>query len=103
MNLTQRAVIRYLDGTKAEATLTQWSMGQWAVFCSRQGIKFDPSEPGLLVLVMLRYQAWAELHRVRGPNAIVPSFDAWDMTVEEVETPDEPQEVFPTVTEPSDV
>lgn len=94
---TQRAIIEYRDGTQAEVTLTQWSIGQWAVFCARQRIKFDPEDPGLLMLVMLRYQSWAELHRSKGSGTIVPSFDAWDMTVDEIDLPDEPDEVFPTV------
>lgn len=98
---SQRAIVVYLDGTKVETTLTQWSLSQWAVFCARQKIPFNMEDPGLLALTMTRYAAWAEIHRNRGAGAIVPTFDTWDMTVDEVETPDEPDPVFPTQPEAS--
>lgn len=102
MNLqSQKLTVNFLDGTVKEVVATQWSMGQWAVFCSRQGIKFDLEDPGLLMLVMLRYQAWAEIHRVKGAGTVVPSFDVWDMTVDEVTTV-ESVDVFPTGTELSE-
>jgi hypothetical protein len=46
-----------------------------------------------MAVTMLRFQAFAELHR--DPGTKRPTFDAWDLTVAEVE-PEESPEVDPT-------
>lgn len=95
----QQVVIRYADGTEKPATLTQWSMGQFAQWSIRQGFDVDINNPGLMGVVMLRYQAYCELHR--DPNAVRPSFDKWDATVAEVDPVQEAEPVGPTGPEAS--
>jgi hypothetical protein len=97
---TQKVAVNYTDGTTKEVVLTQWAMSQWAVYCSRNGIHFDAKNPGLLALTMMRYQAWAEMHRAMGPNTIAPKYETWDFTVNSVDAIGEPEEVFPTKKEP---
>jgi hypothetical protein len=97
----QRVTVHYVDGTRADLTLTQWSIGQFGLWAARQGLKADMSSPGLLAITMLRFQAWAELHRTPRPGAGArPSFDTWDATVAEVE-PEGSAEVDPTQPAPS--
>jgi hypothetical protein len=63
--------------------LTQWAIGQFGVYAAMKGWKFDPTQPGLLGVTMLRYQAWCEKHRdTKGPR---PSYDVWDLTVDSVD------------------
>lgn len=96
---SQKVTITYQDGSRADAVLTQWSMGQFAQYASSKGWKVDLRDPGLLSLVMLRYQAYCEIHR--DPNKPRASFDKWDMTVQEVEPLDDPEQADPTNAEPS--
>jgi hypothetical protein len=90
----QKVVVHFADGSEKDVTLTQWSMGQFGQWAARQGLKVDLSEPGLMGVVMLRFQAFAELHR--DPNMPRVSFDKWDLTVLEVEPSEESAEVDPT-------
>jgi hypothetical protein len=90
---SQQALVRFVDGSERTVTLTQWSVGQFAQWSARQGLKVDLEDPGLLGVVMVRFQAYAELHR--DPTAVRPSFDKWDLTVSEVE-PSGEREVDPT-------
>jgi hypothetical protein len=92
----QRVAVHYRDGTEKEAVLTQWSVGQFGQWSMRQGFNIDPANPGLASILMLRFQAFAELHR--GVNGATPSFPTWDLTVTEVEPLDEEQEADPTQT-----
>ena len=94
----QKAVVHFVDDTSKDVVLTQWSMGQFAQWASRQGLKVDINDPGLMGVVMMRYQAFCELHR---DAATVPSFDKWDRTVAEVE-PEVSEPVDPTQPDPSD-
>jgi len=96
----QKVTVHFVDGTQKDLTLTQWSMGQFGQYASRQGWEVDMGNPGLLAVVMLRYQAYCELHR--DPNVPRPKFDAWDMTVNEVDPESEPEPVDPTPAAPSD-
>jgi hypothetical protein len=93
----QKVTVHYADGTSKDVTLTQWSIGQFAQYAQNKGWKVDPASPGLLSITMLRFQAFAELHR--DPTAKRPSFDAWDLTVAEVE-PEAEAEVDPTSAAP---
>lgn len=81
----QSVTINYLDGTSKSVSLTQWSLGQFAQWASRQGLKVDISDPGLMSVLMMRFQAYAELHRDANGSP-VPAFDKWDRTVVEVES-----------------
>jgi hypothetical protein len=89
----QKVAVHFADGTSKEVTLTQWSIGQFAQYAQHKGWKVDASAPGLMAVTMLRFQAFAELHR--DPGTKRPTFDAWDLTVAEVE-PEESPEVDPT-------
>lgn len=95
----QRVAIRYVDGTEKTATLSQWSMGQFAQWSARQGLAVDLGNPGLMGVVMLRYQAYCELHR--DPSSPRPSFEKWDVTVAEVDPEEDPEPVYPTQPEAS--
>ena len=88
--------VTFSDGTTDHTTLTQWSMAQFGMFCQKKGWTFDLTNPGLLGVQMLRYQAWCELHRA--PNSPRPAFEAWDATVDAVEPVEEPVEADPTQT-----
>jgi hypothetical protein len=92
----QRVVVRYVDGTEKRVSVTQWAMGQFAQWSARQGMSVDLGNPGLLGIVMLRYQAYCELHR--DPSLPRPSFEKWDMTVSEVEPEGDDEPVDPTGT-----
>lgn len=93
---TQKVAIQYLDGSSKEVTLDQWSIGQFAQYATRQGWSIDMEKPGILAVTMLRFQAWAQLHRdISGTR---PGFDIWDRTVIEVSPLEEPEEVDPTQT-----
>jgi hypothetical protein len=95
---SQKVTVRFLDGTEKDVTLTQWSIGQFAQYAQNKGWSMDPQNPGLLAITMLRFQAFAELHR--DPTAARPAFDKWDFTVAEVE-PQEDSGVDPTQPGPS--
>ena len=95
----QRATVHYVDETSKDVTLTQWSMGQFAQYSQSKGWKVDMQAPGLLAVVMLRYQAYCEMHR--DPQTARPTFDRWDMTVAEVAPVEDPAEVDPTDPAPS--
>jgi hypothetical protein len=90
----QAVVVHYQDGTTKEATLSQWSIGQFAQWSSRQNLQVDIESPGLMGVVMLRYQAYCELHR--DPTGPRPTFEKWDMTVVEVEALEGAEQVDPT-------
>ena len=91
----QRVTVHYVDGTITEVTLTQWSIGQFSQYAAAKGWKVDPHNPGLLAVTMLRFQAFAELHR--DPQKPKVPFDRWDMTVDEVTGSEEDTgEVDPT-------
>lgn len=90
----QKVAVHYADGTATETTLTQWSMGQFAQWASRQGIAFDTDNPGLVGVVMMRYQAYCEIHR--DPTKPRASFDKWDATVNEVDPLEDAEPVDPT-------
>lgn len=92
----QKATVSFIDGTEKSVVLTQWSMGQFAQWSARQGLTVDLGNPGLMGVVMMRYQAYCELHR--DPNAPRPSFDKWDMTVSEVDPEGDDEPVDPTGT-----
>ena len=91
---SQKVTVHYTDGTDTDVVLTQWSMGQFGQYAQSKGWRVDMQDPGLLALVMLRYQAYCELHR--DPTKPRATFDKWDMTVTEVEPVEEPAEVDPT-------
>ncbi len=95
---SQKVTVHYTDGTEKDIVLTQWSIGQFSQFAQSKGWKIDASDPGLMALVMLRYQAYCELHR--DPTMPRPSFDRWDMTVSEVDPEDDESDgsVDPTET-----
>lgn len=90
----QRVTVTYLDGTTAEATLDQYSISQFANFCASKGLKFDASNPGLMAVTMLRFQAWAQIHR--GQTGATPSYTVWDQSVASVDAVEDPQPVDPT-------
>jgi hypothetical protein len=92
----QKVLVHYADGTTAPVVLTQWAMGQFAQWSARQGLAVDLSNPGLMGVVMMRYQAYCELHR--DPSKPRPSFEKWDMTVSEVEPEGDDEPVDPTGT-----
>lgn len=96
----QPVTVTYADGTVLDVTLTQWSIGQFGQYATSRGWSIDPSSPGLMSITMLRYQAYAEIHR--DPGTVKPSFDKWDQTVNDV-SPVEgtSHEVDPTKTEAS--
>lgn len=96
----QKVTVHFGDGTEKDLTLTQWSMGQFGQYASKQGWKVSMQDPGLLAVVMLRYQAYCELHR--DPTQPRPQFDKWDMTVDEVNPAEEPEQVDPTLAAVSD-
>lgn len=97
---SQKVKVLYTDGTEAELSLTQWSMGQFGQYAQSKGWKVDMQDPGLMAVVMLRYQAYCELHRdPTKPRAV---FDKWDMTVAEVEPLEDAEPVDPTQAEASD-
>jgi hypothetical protein len=98
----QRVTVEFVDGTSKEVMLTQWSIGQFAHYAQAKGWHVDHSAPGLLAVTMLRYQAYAELHR--DPTAARPVFDKWDFTVNSVDPvqKDDDGDVDPTQTAPSD-
>jgi hypothetical protein len=79
----QQVTVHYLDGTETGVTLTQWSIGQFGLWCARQGIKADMGNPGLLAITMLRFQAWAEVFRAPGSTRV--AFETWDATVDTVD------------------
>jgi hypothetical protein len=79
----QRLTIHFTDGTTRDVVATQWSIGQFAQWAQNKGWTIDPNNPGLLAITMLRFQAYAKLHR--DPGMPRPTFDKWDMTVGEVE------------------
>jgi hypothetical protein len=97
----QKVTVHYSDGTSKDVTLTQWSIGQFAQYAQNKGWTIDPRNPGLLSVTMLRFQAYAELHR--DPATPRAQFDKWDATVAEVE-PEEGSDgtVDPTPPIPSD-
>ena len=90
----QRVQVHFQDGTETEVVLTQWSISQWAVYSSNKGYKQNMQDPGMMAVTMLRYQAYATMHR--DPKATRPSFELWDLTVDEVAPIQEPEEVDPT-------
>ena len=80
---SQQVTISFRDGSTKDTTVTQWAMSQWALYALSRGWKVDVESPGLIAIVMLRYQAWAELHR--DVNGARPSFEVWDGTVDSVD------------------
>ena len=94
--MRQDLIVHYADGTTKEVTATQWSLGRFAEYSGRKGIKVDLSNPGIAGLLMIRYQAFAELHRVKQNGQAQPSFDVWDATVDEVEPVEQETAVDPT-------
>ena len=96
----QKVAVHYRDGSTRHTTLTQWSWGQFALYCQQKSITYNPEEPGLVGILMLRHQAWSEMHR--DPGTPRPAFDAWDVTVDSVEPLEEPAEVDPTQTATSE-
>jgi hypothetical protein len=95
----QKVAVHFADGTEKDVVLSQWSMGQFAQYAARSGLAVDIQNPGLMGVVMLRYQAYCELHR--DPTTARPSFDKWDFTVQEVEPITEAEPVDPTQPVPS--
>jgi hypothetical protein len=96
---TQKVTIHYVDGSQKDVVLDQWSIGQFAAYATKMGWDVDPNRPGMLAILMLRFQTWAQLHRdVTGAK---PGFDIWDRTVREVE-PEEPEQPDPTQTATSE-
>lgn len=93
----QKVVIKYRDESEAFTYLTQYSLSQFAIYCQKNGLEFSLKDRGLMGIVMLRYQAWAELFS--DPKSPRPSFEAWDQTVLEVTPEDKPVAVDPTQTE----
>lgn len=91
---TQRVTVHYVDGTTHELVLDQWSIGQFAAYATKMGWQMDMEKPGILAVLMLRIQAWAQLHR--DPAMPRPQFEAWDRTVSEVEPTEESEQVDPT-------
>ena len=79
---SQPVTVTSTDGTVREVTLTQWSIGQFAMYAQSRGWKIDPASPGLLAITMLRFQAYAELHRA--PDKARPPFERWDQDISDV-------------------
>lgn len=75
-----RVVFR--DGTEQDVVCTQWALSQFAVHAMVKGWQVDLEQPGLMAVTMMRFQAWAELHRDAKTR---PSFEVWDATVNAVE------------------
>jgi hypothetical protein len=97
----QQVKVHFADGTEKDVVLSQWSMGQFAQWSARNGLNVDIQSPGLMGVVMLRFQAFCELHR--DPQVAKPTFEKWDFTVQEVEPITEAEPVDPTGPEPSGV
>ncbi len=95
---SQRLAVVYADGTQTEVTVTQWAFAQWAAYASGKGFKFDLSNVAAdpLALLMIRYQAYAQLHR--DPGTPRPKFEVWDVTVDDVSPVGEAQPADPTET-----
>lgn len=96
----QKVVVKYRDESEATTYLTQYSLSQFAMYCSKNGIAFDMKTGGLMAITMLRYQAYSELFS--DPKFPRPSFDKWDATVLEVNPVGEPETANPTQTEASE-
>lgn len=95
----QPVIVHYVDGTEKRVDLTQWSIGQFGQYAAAKGWKVDPENPGLLAVTMLRYQAYAEIHR--DPQGAKATYERWDVTVDEVEA-EAADEVVPTEPGPSE-
>lgn len=87
--------VHFNDGTTSEVTVTQWAMSRASLHAAQKWGINDP-ELGIMALPLLRYMAFAELHR--DPTKPAASFDRWDLTVDEVEdvTAGDPTDVDPT-------
>ena len=83
--------VHYRDGTTAEVSATQYAVSAFAVHAARSGLQVNAQDPGMLGITQLRYMAYAELQRdaVQGKRV---GFDAWSLTVDEVEAPQQPPE-----------
>jgi len=93
--ISQRVTISYVDGSTRDVTLTQWSAAQFALYGHQKGWpSFDLHNNPLLSVLCARYQAWAEIHR--DPSTPRPSFEVWDLTVNELEAIEEPEPADPT-------
>jgi hypothetical protein len=91
----QALVVTYVDGTTADVTIDQWSIGEFANHCAAKGLKVDAEKPGMMAVTMLRFQAWAQLHRGKSP---APSYAAWNLSVASVDPAEsQPGPVDPTV------
>jgi hypothetical protein len=93
----QQVTVHYGDGATEAATLTQYELGQFEIWCRKQGL--TPSRPGTafmqdLPILGIRWCAWKAITRHLTAKT---SFDAWDPTVIEVEVEDQ-QRVDPTQT-----
>lgn len=94
---TQNVTVRYRDGRAAQLELTQYSLARFALWARKHSITVGDADP-LASVVMLRYQAWAEIKRDGG---MAQTFDAWDGDVLEV-VPEDVQPVNPTGAATSD-
>lgn len=90
----QEITVHYVDGGSENVVLTQWSIGQFGQWAARQKLPYDAQNPGAMAVVMLRFQAYAEIHR--DPAKTRPAFDKWDATVLEVSAEGDIEEVDPT-------
>lgn len=79
--------VTYRDRTTRTVTVDQWAMAQYARYTRAHGYTVDPGNPGMDAIEMVRFWAWAELHR--DPNTVRPSFDTWDQTVADVSQVDD--------------
>lgn len=84
--------IVFRNGTTKDLVCTQWSLSQFAVHAMAKGWQIDLEQSGLMAVTMLRYQAWAEMHRDAKTR---PSFETWDSTVDEVNPTKQTADVAP--------
>lgn len=96
----QKVVVKYRDGSEAFTHLTQYSLSQFAVYAQSKGWSLDIENPGLIGIIMIRFQAWAELFS--DPSSPRPGFEKWDTTVTAVEPVEGPKPVDPTQMEASE-
>ena len=92
--------VKYRDDTEAFTYLTQYSLSQFAIYCQMKGWEFNAEKPGLLGILMIRFQAWAEMFSdVSQPR---PAFEKWDSTVLSVDPVGKPESPDPTQRAASD-
>jgi hypothetical protein len=81
--------VKYRGGATADVSATQYSLAEYGLWCAKNGIppvELDDDRTATLADVhQLRFMAWAELQR---EAAVRVAFEAWNRTVDEVDSPE---------------